>query len=114
MDNQFSRSGQLDSYTDEGVELACDSYRELEAMEVIVGALGKPPDAAMYHRHATRLAKAIKDVFRDEKDGFYYDRNEKTGQRIPVRSVAGFSRYGPCHPPSAGHASGERALAESC
>ena len=90
MDNQFSRSGQLESYTDEGVDLACELYRELEAMEVIAGALGKPEDAATYHQHAARLAKAINDVFWDEKDGFYYDRNEKTGQRIPVKSVAGF------------------------
>jgi len=90
MDNQFSRSGQLESYTDEGVDLACELYRELEAMEVIAGALGKPADAAMYHRHAMKLAKAINNVFWDEKDGFYYDRNEKTGQRISVKSVAGF------------------------
>ena len=90
MDNQFSRSGQLESYTDEGVDLACELYRELEAMQVIAGALGKPADAAMYRRRAARLAKAINDVFWDEKDGFYYDRNEKTGKRIPVKSVAGF------------------------
>ena len=90
MDNQFSRSGQLESYTDEGVDLACELYRELEAMEVIAGALGKPADAAMYRRHAAKLAKAINDVFWDEKDGFYYDRNEKTGQRITVKSVAAF------------------------
>jgi putative isomerase len=90
MDNQFSRSGQLESYTDEGVDLACELYRELQAMEIIATALGKPADAAMYGRHAARLSKAINDVFWDEKDGFYYDRNEKTGQRILVKSVAGF------------------------
>ncbi len=90
MDNQFSRSGQVESYTDEGVDLACELYRELEAMELIAGRLGKPADAAGYRRHAARLAKAINDVFWDEHDGFYYDRNEKTGRRIPVKSVAGF------------------------
>lgn len=90
MDNQLSRSGKPDSYFDEGVDLACYLYRELDAMSVIADKLGKPQDAAEYRSHAKRLAKLINDVFWDEKDGFYYDRNEKTGQRIPVKSVAGF------------------------
>ena len=37
-----------------------------------------------------RLAKAINQTFWDDKDGFYYDRNEKTGKQIRVKSVAGF------------------------
>jgi putative isomerase len=90
MDNQISRSGNLDSYFDEGVDLACYLYRELDAMSIIADKLGKPKDAAAYRARAKRLAKLINDVFWDEKDGFYYDRNEKTGQRIRLKSVAGF------------------------
>lgn len=90
MDNQFSRSGQLESYTDEGVDLACELYRELQAMQVIAGKLGKPTDEARYKQHASALAKAINRVFWDEKDAFYYDRNEKTGKQIRVKSVSGF------------------------
>jgi mannosylglycerate hydrolase MGH1-like protein len=90
MDNQISRSGDLESYTDEGVDLACYLYRELQAMEIIAGKLGKPEDQKMYAAHASRLAKAINKVFWDEKDGFYYDRSEKAGQPIRIKSVAGF------------------------
>lgn len=90
MDNEVSRAGKLDAYTDEGVDLACYLYRELEAMAVISRHLGKPRDQAQYLAHARRLAHLINTVFWDEKDGFYYDRNEHTGQRIPVKSVAGF------------------------
>lgn len=90
MDNQMSRSGKLDSYFDEGVDLACYLYRELEAMAVISGKLGKTKDQAAYEEHARQLAKTINAVFWDDKDGFYYDRNEKTGQSIRIKSVAGF------------------------
>jgi Mannosylglycerate hydrolase MGH1-like glycoside hydrolase domain len=91
MDNQISRSGNLDSYFDEGVDLACYLYRELEAMAVISGKLGMPKEQAEYKAHAQRLKNLINTVFWDDKDGFYYDRNEKTGQRIRIKSVAGFS-----------------------
>ena len=90
MDNQISRSGVVDSYQDEGVDLACYLYRELQAMQVIAGKLGKTTDQAMYKKHADQLAAAIQRVFWDEKDGFYYDRNQKTGKQIRVKSVAGF------------------------
>ncbi|MGD0732421.1 MAG: trehalase family glycosidase, partial [Terracidiphilus sp.] len=90
MDNQQSRSGDLESYSDEGVDLACYLYRELQAMAVIAGKLGKKEDQVKYTAHAKRLAKIINDVFWDEKDGFYYDRNEKTGKQIHIKSIAGF------------------------
>jgi len=90
MDNQFSRSGQVESYSDEGVDLACELYRELEAMQVIAGKLGKTADAANYKKQATALAKSINRVFWDENDGFYYDRNEKTGKQIHIKTIAGF------------------------
>ncbi len=90
MDNQISRSGDLESYRDEGVDLACYLYRELEAMEIISAKLGKPADSKMYADHAEKLAKAINKVFWNEQDGFYYDRDEKTGKTIKIKSVAGF------------------------
>ncbi len=90
MDNELSRAGDLDSYQDEGVDLACELYRELQAMEVIAGKLGKAEDAAMYAKHASKLAKQINIVFWDDKDGFYYDRNQKTGKQIRLKSIAGF------------------------
>jgi hypothetical protein len=90
MDNQLSRSGDLDSYFDEGVDLACYLVRELQAMAIMSGELGKTQEQKNYREHAQQLAELINEVFWDEKDGFYYDRNEKRGQQIRVKSVAGF------------------------
>jgi len=90
MDNQLTRSGDFDSYNDEGVDLACYLYRELQAMAIISGKLGKTKEQAEYTAHARKLASLINTVFWDKKDGFYYDRNEKTGKSIRVKSVAGF------------------------
>lgn len=90
MDNQISRAGPLNSYYDEGVDLACYLYRELKAMAIISGKLGMPAEQAHYEAHARKLKKLINTVFWDNKDGFYYDRNEKTGKLIHVKSVAGF------------------------
>jgi len=90
MDNQLSRSGDLDSYFDEGVDLASYLVRELQALAIISGKLGKTQEQQKYREHAQRLAALINQVFWDEKDGFYYDRNEKTGKQIHVKSVAGF------------------------
>jgi len=90
MDNQMSRSGNLDTSQDEGVDLACYLVRELRAMAVIAEKLGDAAGHKAYTEHADCLAKAINKVFWDEEDGFYYDRNEKTGKQIRVKSVAGF------------------------
>jgi hypothetical protein len=90
MDNQFSRSGKLDTYEDEGVDLACYLVRELRAMAVIADKLGKNADRVSYQQRAARLSTLINKTFWNDKDGFYYDRNAKTGRTIPVKSVAGF------------------------
>lgn len=90
MDNQVGRSGTLESYTDEGVDVGCELYRELEAMEVIAAKLGKANDATRYQQHAVTLARQINTVFWDDKEGFYYDRDQKTGKQIHIKSIAGF------------------------
>ena len=90
MDNQISRAGAIDWSQDEGVDLACYLVRELRAMAVIAGKLGDTEGRRKYSAHADRLAKTINRVFWDSKDGFYYDRNAKTGKQIRVKSVAGF------------------------
>ena len=90
MDNQKSRSGELHSYRTEGVDLACELHREMQAMAVIAQKLGKKADEERWRLRSKKLAEAINSVFWDEKEGFYYDRNEKTGERIRVKSVAGF------------------------
>jgi len=102
-DNQWSRGGPLSSFQDEGVDLASYLVREFDAMAVIARALGKPDEADTFTARSQKLGKLINDVFWDEKDGFYYDRNEKTGQRINVKSGSAFM------PLFAGVASPERA-----
>jgi len=89
-DNQWSRGGPLSSFQDEGVDLASYLVREFDAMTVIAKALNKTDDAEEFTRRSQKLGKLINDVFWDEKDGFYYDRNEKTGQRVNVKSGSGF------------------------
>jgi putative isomerase len=90
MDNQWSRAGALGAFEVEGVDLACYLVRELRAMAVIADKLGKQDDKKEFLAHATRLGKLINDIFWDEQDGFYYDRNEKKNERVKVKSVAAF------------------------
>ena len=89
-DNEWSRVGPLAAFAVEGVDLASYLVREFDAMAVIAGALGRPADAQAFRLRARKLDQAINDVFWDEKDGFYYDRNEKKNERVYVKSGAGF------------------------
>ena len=90
MDNQLSRAGAKGSFYCEGTDLACYLYREMQCMAFIAGKLGKPADQADFLAHAAALGRAVNTILWDERDGFYYDRNEKTGQPIRLKSVAGF------------------------
>src|SRR5215469_11431533 len=90
MDNQIRRSGKSGSFFDEGVDLACYLHQELEAMALIAGKLGKTDDQNKYLAHAEALAKKMNAVFWDDKEGFYFDRNEKTGEINHLKSGAGF------------------------
>ncbi|MFA6133807.1 MAG: trehalase family glycosidase [Phycisphaerae bacterium] len=91
MDNQIRRAGELYSMTVEGVDLNCYLWRELHALAIIAEQVGKAEDAKAYRLHAGRLAALINEVMWDDRDGFYYDRNERTGQPVRVKSVAGFT-----------------------
>ena len=72
------------------VDLASYLIRELRAMAVIATALGNKADAAAFKKHADEVAKLINDVLWDEKEGMYFDRNEKTGKRVYVKSATNF------------------------
>jgi len=90
MDNQEARAGALHSFHCEGVDLNCYLHRELLALATLAGILGHTDDQRRFTAHAQQLAAKINDVCWDEQDGFYYDRNERTGERIRVKSIAGF------------------------
>ncbi len=89
-DNQWSRAGQIGAFEDEGVDLASYLVRELRAMAVIADHLGQKDDSKAFTAHADQVCKLINDVFWDEKDGIYYDRNEKKNQLVRVKSATCF------------------------
>ena len=90
MDNQRRRLGYMDVNRYEGVDLNCYLVRELDAMAEIATALHKPEEAADFAKQAAVLRQKIDEVFWDESDGFYYDRDERTGKLNKVKSIAGF------------------------
>jgi glycogen debranching enzyme len=59
-------------------------------MAFIAGKLGRPDDQKEFQARADALARAVNTILWNEQDGFYYDRNEKTGEQIRVKSVVGF------------------------
>ena len=102
-DNQWSRAGALSSFEIEGVDLASYLVRELRAMAVIATHLKLNADSTHFDRRADQLVDIINFAFWDEKQGMYFDRNEKTGKRVYVKSATNFM------PLFAGAATPERA-----
>jgi hypothetical protein len=89
-DNQWSRAGQLAAFEVEGCDLAAYLVRELDAMAVIADHLGEQADKKVFTQRSEAVKKLINDVLWDEKDGLYYDQNEKTGKRVYVKSATNF------------------------
>ncbi len=89
-DNQWSRAGRLAAFEIEGVDLASYLVRELRAMAVIAGHLGKKEDQASFTAQADKVCRLINEVFWDEKDGMYYDRSERTKELVRVKSATNF------------------------
>lgn len=91
MDNQVLRAGPLNTMTVEGVDLNCYIVRELDAMAAIADKLDMKTDSVQWKNQAAALRKLINDVMYGEEDGFYYDRDERTGQLIKVLSASSFT-----------------------
>ena len=102
-DNQWSRGGALGAFEIEGVDLASYLIRELRAMAVIATHLGLKTEAAAFSKRGDEVAKLINANLWDEKEGMYFDRNEKTGKLVNVKSATSFG------PLFAGAATAERA-----
>jgi hypothetical protein len=90
MDNQDSRAGRMHAMTMEGADLNAYLVRELQAMAILAERLGYRQDCETFREHAGRLGRLVNDLLWHDEDGFYYDRNERTGQPVKVKSVAGF------------------------
>jgi putative isomerase len=89
-DNQWSRGGAMSAFEIEGTDLASYLIHELRAMAVIATHLGLKADATDFNQHADRVASLINTVLWDEEQGMYFDRNEKTGKRVYVKSATNF------------------------
>lgn len=90
MDNQWSRCGDDDAETNEGVDLNTYLYLEFKSMQLIAEQLSKIEDVQFYANEAEKLKRKINEELWDETDQFYYDRNERTGEFVKVQSVAAF------------------------
>jgi glycogen debranching enzyme len=88
-DNQFDRAGVWRSYYCEGADLNSFLYLDFLAAEKIAIAKGIHDDAADFSQAARQKKELIQKLLWNEKDGFYYDRDIRTGKPIRVKSVAG-------------------------
>ena len=88
-DNQFDRAGVWRSYFCEGADLGSFMYLDLLAAEKIAKAKGFSDDAAIFALAASEQKELVQKLLWDDKDGFYYDRDIRTGERIRIKSVAG-------------------------
>ena len=88
-DNQFDRAGVWRSYFCEGVDLNSFLYLDLLAAEKIASAMGYGEDAVSFAKEASAKKGLIQKLLWDEKDGFFYDRDIRTGKPIRIKSVAG-------------------------
>lgn len=90
MDNQSSRCGGHSGWS-EGVDLNCYRVREYDAMAQLAMRLGRTADADAWRAKAITLRARINELLWDKAEGFYYDRDEQTGQPIRVKSVSCFT-----------------------
>jgi hypothetical protein len=89
-DNQWSRAGQIGAFEVEGADLAAYLVRELQSMAVIAQHIGQPADKQSFLDRAARVNKLINDILWDDKQGLYFDRNEKKNAQVPVKSATNF------------------------
>jgi hypothetical protein len=89
MDNQMPRADAYGSWTVEGTDLNIYLVRELQAMAKLVERRGLADKARRFRDASRAIRQAVDDLLWDERDGFYYDRNERTGKPIRIKTIAG-------------------------
>lgn len=88
-DNQFDRAGVWRSFYCEGADLNSFLYLEFLAAEKIAAAKGFREDAAYFGCQAQLKKQLVQQLLWNEDDGFFYDRDIRTGMPIKVKSVNG-------------------------
>lgn len=88
-DTQFDRAGVWRSFYCEGADLNSFLYLEFLAAEKLATAKGFRDDAAYFAVQAKLKHDLVQTLLWDERDGFFYDRDNRTGLPIRVKSVNG-------------------------
>jgi hypothetical protein len=88
-DNQFDRAGVWRSFYCEGADLNSFLYLEFLAAEKIAVAKGSRDDAFDFAAQAKLKKQLIQKLLWNEPEGFFYDRDIRTGLPIEVKSVNG-------------------------
>lgn len=88
-DTQLNRVGTWRSRYCEGIDLNCYLHREFQAASELAKAFDKTELAAKFAEEAERKRQCLQDRW-DEQDSFFYDRDQRTGKAIKVRSAAAF------------------------
>ena len=89
-DTQIERVGVWGSRFCEGVDLNCYLYRECLAAMRLAEALELKDDAAHFYEQAEKKKSKIQELLWDDREGFFYDRDIRTGKPIRVKSAATF------------------------
>lgn len=91
MDNQHERAGYwCDSFCC-GVDLASFLVRECRAFSLLGELLEEKADAVQFGIYAEEMAHRVRTMMWDEEDGFFYDIDKRTGEKIRVRYSGAFS-----------------------
>lgn len=90
LDTQTERCGVWESDFDGAVELGCFLYRDLCAFSTLAEMRGREEDAERFEQLAAERKAGVLSMW-DEADGFFYDRNVRTGEPIRIKSVTGFA-----------------------
>ena len=88
LDTQTERCGGWEADFCGGIDLNVFLYRDLIAFSIIAEHLDKKQDQAVFTQYASEYRDKILDCW-VEKDGFFYDRNVRTGNPIKVKTLAG-------------------------
>jgi len=91
MDTQIERAGYWRADFCDGVDLNSFLYRECLAFALVADTKGHPDDAVFFRRQAERKKEAILGKMWNEKDGMFYDIDNRTGKQMRVKSIATFA-----------------------
>ena len=84
-DTAFERAGVWQSFFCEGVDLNSQRYMDYLAGEKIARAMGRKEDAVEFASKAQKIAELVRKIFWDEKEGFFFDRDIRTGKFIRLK-----------------------------